>query len=683
MSKTHLKLATIAYLSVMKAENEKLSWTDVSKAMTFFESGKHRDSFAELIRYLCTEDSKFEEAEANVRATISAEKLTKFTQLFKGRVRNLAQPNGQIAITEESVKSISFTNADKNNGGHAYLVARINPAVALLSSTWSDFQKKIKEEFTEKGGTLCPDLLMGVVWDSSTETLRLVNNEALESWCIQLAKLPKRKGSLTLDILKSNLQKIIKDLFNKLDVTGIKADEQTENTVDKLPSTKFTGNEIPTFKILHGPPGTGKTTLAKKFCEERGWTPYIVQIHPSYTYEEFIEGLKPVTFANGELKYDIVQGPVMVLANKISGSPINVLCSLSIEDDRVIFRLPLGLAERHGLSKVCLFLNGSKSESYYQISADSFMIKKSDLPPEAQAIREIVSKLESEKEYHNDAFQKIAMVDHDSTPRKYCLILDEINRGNVSQLLGELLFSISETESENPKPVKLQYSQTSFVWPEGLSIIGTMNTTDVSTERMDQAIKRRFAFEYIEPNPGLYNLREESFDFLKVFNEKATQRDGSFKKLQNLNEVASVLGKTKKNYSQLLVELNDKLFASAKSYGLINIKDKLIGHSFFIKMSRRVCFNFEGPVAWELAFYGEFKEMLLGEFVPALQSIFNHDDESLNKFMSDWLGKSIKGVPGTEKWADDVMTDLLWDDPTKLQTISLDMYRQRQWKKSA
>ena len=157
--------------------------------------------------------------------------------------------------------------------------------------------------------------------------------------------------------------------------------------------------------IFQGPPGTGKTFVARRIAQwyrERSGDYQVVQFHPSYTYEDFVEGFRPAPAGDGQVGFDLVPGPLRSMAQQAQDNP-------------------------------------------------------------------------------------------DAT---FILVIDEINRGNVAKVLGELYFLLEYRD----EAVNLQYSREPFQLPKNLWFIGTMNTTDRSIALVDAALRRRFYFFGLYPD---------------------------------------------------------------------------------------------------------------------------------------------------------------------------------------
>lgn len=158
--------------------------------------------------------------------------------------------------------------------------------------------------------------------------------------------------------------------------------------------------------ILYGPPGTGKTFLAqalsKHVTDGTDGETVIVQFHPTYSYEDFFEGFRPVANDDsGNLAFSLRKGPLRHLADSAAANP----------------------------------------------------------------------------------------------EANYFLVIDEINRGNIAKVFGELYFLLEYRDSE----ISLLYSDELFALPSNIFVIGTMNTADRSIAMLDAAMRRRFAFIELHP----------------------------------------------------------------------------------------------------------------------------------------------------------------------------------------
>ncbi len=177
--------------------------------------------------------------------------------------------------------------------------------------------------------------------------------------------------------------------------------------------------------IFQGPPGTGKTYVAKsiaEWCQKHGGGYQIVQFHPSYSYEDFVEGFRPTLTEGGQAGFKLTEGPLRRIAKEAAAKP-------------------------------------------------------------------------------------------DAT---FILVIDEINRGNVAKVLGELYFLLEYRDEE----ITLQYSNEQFSLPKNLWVIGTMNTTDRSIALVDAALRRRFYFFGFFPDePPIQGLLGR---WLKENNPEAT-----------------------------------------------------------------------------------------------------------------------------------------------------------------
>ena len=184
-------------------------------------------------------------------------------------------------------------------------------------------------------------------------------------------------------------------------------------------------------------------------------------------------------------------------------------------------------------------------------------------------------------------FKEICESARKDSQNKYVLIIDEINRGNVSKIFGELITLIESDKRKEEHEVTLPYTRQTFWIPENLFIIGTMNTADRSIAQLDTALRRRFAFEELMPE---YSLIDKSIKDISIKN--------------------------------LLTTLNSRIRSEGPQF-----RDKQIGHSYFMGD----CKNIE-----------DLRTIFAVEIIPLLQDYFYHDYKKLeDKILnSDFIDSS-------------------------------------------
>ncbi|WP_291064301.1 MULTISPECIES: AAA family ATPase [unclassified Empedobacter] len=180
---------------------------------------------------------------------------------------------------------------------------------------------------------------------------------------------------------------------------------------------------------------------------------------------------------------------------------------------------------------------------------------------------------------------------------KYALFIDEINRGNVSQIFGELITLIEEDKrlgNDEAIEVTLPYSKEKFGVPSNLYIIGTMNTADRSVEALDTPLRRRFVFEEMPPKYGLEGLQQDLFGFtashlLETINkriEKLLDKDHQIGHAYFINKNETTI--IDSFYKNIIPLLQEYFFGDYGKIGLV------LGAGFIKKMKQDSVFaNFE------------------------------------------------------------------------------------------
>lgn len=269
--------------------------------------------------------------------------------------------------------------------------------------------------------------------------------------------------------------------------------------------------------ILYGPPGTGKTFWVREFGRQFGDRQEFVTFHQSFSYEDFVEGWRPVSAEGDGMRYKVLPG---------------------------IFRA------------VC---------------------ERAENDPE-----------------------------HD-----YLLVIDEINRANIAKVFGELITLIEDDKrlgEKNALKTTLTYSGNEFGVPRNLYLIGTMNTADRSIALLDIALRRRFTFIEVAPNPNL---------------------------LPSVDGIA---------LSDVLRRLNERITA-------VLDRDHQIGHSYFMDVTSLADLRF----VWE------------HRVVPLLQEYFYNDGERLRAV----LGNIFVRVTLLSQTDRDALGDIIDPDATTMRVVEL------------
>lgn len=373
----------------------------------------------------------------------------------------------------------------------------------------------------------------------------------------------------------------------------------------------------PTNQILYGPPGTGKTYTLK--------TDYF----PLYTTKEtslskekhFEEVVRNLTW------WQVIAIAVVELGKCKVGDILKhkwILQKAKLSNSNTVRPTIWGQLQSHTID-TCEFVNvKSKQQPFiFNKTADSYWeILEEEVKEQYPEIYELIDSVENfnpnpDKEIKRYVFTtfhqsfnyedfiegiKPVLVDEDGSgdvayriedgifkelckradsdpENRYAIFIDEINRGNVSNIFGELITLIEQDKRKGAKhelSATLPYSKKSFSVPSNVDIYGTMNTADRSVEALDTALRRRFTFEEMLPDPTLI--------------------ENSVKLLMENGKIEEV------KLSELLITINKRIEK------LLD-KDHQIGHSYFL----------------DITTVNDLKEAFQNKIIPLLQEYFFGD----------------------------------------------------------
>ncbi|WP_173307284.1 AAA family ATPase [Streptococcus sp. k-628] len=297
--------------------------------------------------------------------------------------------------------------------------------------------------------------------------------------------------------------------------------------------------------ILRGAPGTGKTYLAKEIAMELtgGNEDQIgfVQFHPSYDYTDFVEGLRPVSNGDGAIEFKLQDGIFKQFCQRAkeaqkTGGQDNF--------EEAWAKLTDAINEKQGQyffprSSVPASLNSQGNVKFDSPVATKekvyLLYKGEDTNLKYETYQKIV--LDHMKESYGLCDYVSPMID---TDKKFVFIIDEINRGEISKIFGELFFSIDPGYRGKKGSVSTQYANLhetdeKFYIPENVYIIGTMNDIDRSVDTFDFAMRRRFRFVEVTAESQLGMLDTALGDKAEEAKIRLRNLDAAIENVQELN----------------------------------------------------------------------------------------------------------------------------------------------------
>ena len=345
---------------------------------------------------------------------------------------------------------------------------------------------------------------------------------------------------------------ILKEFYDNFTSFYVKKEKKDVNMLENINKYK---NILLQSKnlILRGAPGTGKTYLAKEITKELtdGNEDQIgfVQFHPSYDYTDFVEGLRPVSNGDGAIEFKLQDGIFKDFCQKakeaqLIGGQDNFdeawdlyLEYVNSRDEKEYLTessyLTVNSRNNFNINYETKAQGTVLTKSYvYQLYKDEKYLKQLYYRNQGKKVLETLKKRFGLKDY-------VSPTEVD-TDKKFIFIIDEINRGEISKIFGELFFSVDPGYRGQKGSVSTQYANLhetdeKFYIPENVYIIGTMNDIDRSVDTFDFAMRRRFRFIEVTAESQLGMLDDALGDKAEEAKARLRNLNAKIEKVKELN----------------------------------------------------------------------------------------------------------------------------------------------------
>jgi 5-methylcytosine-specific restriction protein B len=344
--------------------------------------------------------------------------------------------------------------------------------------------------------------------------------------------------------------------------------------------------------IFRGAPGTGKTHLAREIAadiisngyfdnfsqltDEQKKQVEFVQFHPNYDYSDFVEGLRPKTYDDGSVGFELQDGifkkfVARAKKNFDDSQKSQEVIEKEVSVEKIMFNyfsnIELGVDELETARGTKFYIT-SIDEKYIHISipenkiSNKLKLNISELKgmldsgqtfTQVKDVTQFFGKLNATQQF-SYILTIFSAIKANKTPltksvvkpdklKPYIFIIDEINRGEISKIFGELFFSIDPGYRGRAGEVSTQYANMhdnpdeKFYIPENVYIIGTMNDIDRSVDSFDFAMRRRFRFIEIKS--------DERMEMLDALDE---DKDEAIRRITALNNEISNVEELNENY---------------------------------------------------------------------------------------------------------------------------------------